>query len=326
MLTHAFEPIRNDLFRMEEAIANRSICGVDMADAIVRHMMKNAGKRIRPAIFLLAARASQPATDELDHNIIDIAAAVELIHTASLLHDDVVDSSNLRRGAITANAKWGDEACVLAGDFLWCVASEIIVRIKNHKLTSAVIEGVRHMTEGQIMEVACRNSTCIDENTCLKIIEAKTASLFSTASRLGAIVSEKNSSHEQSLSEYGRCVGIAFQLADDALDYVASTEALGKKPKSDLITKTPTYPLISALNNATAEDAWVIEQALKSDSLDEQTLSDVCNIVKKCSGITLTLTLAKYYSAKAKEHLCEFEPCAEIDSLKAIADYASSRN
>ncbi len=325
MLIQAFEPIRDDLARMEETIANRSICGVDIADAITRHMMQNSGKRIRPAIFLLAAHTLNGIYDQRHLNLIEIAAAIELVHTASLLHDDVVDRARIRRGMPTANAQWGDKAGVLAGDFLWCAASEIIVRTKDHRLTSAIIEGVRKMTEGEILELAFRNNISIDEKTCLGILEAKTASLFSTAARLGAIVSGLSEDHERSLLEYGRCVGMAFQLTDDALDYSASRAALGKEPKADLITKTPTYPLVSALSRASSEQASIIGHALNSQSLDPQTLRDVSAIVDRCGGLELSLNLAKQYSSQAKEYLKEFEPCVEIDSLKVIADYAASR-
>ncbi len=216
MLEDIISPVAAQLAMMEKIMASKSACGLSAIDGVMRHISAGGGKRMRPALFLLAARAIQnggpPKSSE---EMASIAAAIELVHTASLLHDDVVDESAERRGLPSANASFGIRTSVLAGDLLWCIASAIIVGTKNCRLIEALVEAARETTIGEMME----DSLDIDRDSYIKIIDGKTASLFAASGRAAAILAASDEPVEEALASYGRSLGIAFQLADDVADY-----------------------------------------------------------------------------------------------------------
>jgi len=205
---------------MDAVLSREALSGVATGDAVARHVIESGGKRIRPAVFFLAARTApdgHPAVHDVAR-LAEIAAALEMVHTASLLHDDVVDGDNLRRGRASANAAFGNGASVLVGDFLWCAASRLIVSAGIPRLTDAVVSAVRATAIGALLEIECKGTVQNNRGSWLKVIEGKTAELFALCARAGAIVAGAEGRHEEALASYGRSVGMAFQLTDDAMD------------------------------------------------------------------------------------------------------------
>lgn len=322
MIAEALDLVRDEIALAEEVIRVEAHSGIDLADAAISQLASNGGKRIRPAVFLLCAKVAGgegvPA-DELAR----IAAVIELIHTASLMHDDVIDGSRMRRGMPSTRSVWGDKASVLAGDYLWSVASKIIVGTGNGRLTEAIIDCVKRTTVGEMLELANNGNADMDEETCLRIIDGKTTSLFETAARAGAIVAGAGDAEEVALADYGRELGRAYQLMDDALDYSSNETILGKTPGSDLASGTPTYPLVAALGRACGDDLHLLRKALASPN--GIGLSDVLPVIERAEGIDRTVRLATDYSEKAKERLAHLPTSPAKNSLIELADFASSR-
>ncbi len=323
MIETALDPVRDLLDLALDTVTREASSGIAMADEAFTHTSLSGGKRIRPAIFLLSAKASG-AGERCADDLASIAAAIELIHTASLMHDDVVDGATLRRGESSANRIWGDGVSVLTGDFLWSVASRLILRADNRRLSEAMIEAVRRITLGEMLELAHRWNCATDERTCLEVIDGKTASLFSAAARAGAIIAGASGSEEEALADYGRLVGVAYQLADDALDYTSSSASLGKVPGTDLASGTPTCPFVTALGRASPDEARMLRDALVSKN--GTGLEDVLPIIKRLGGIDRTMSLADGSSGKAKEALSVLPASPEKDSLICLADFAAKRD
>jgi len=322
MFDSALNPIRPLLKLAEQAMISETRSGIEMADRAASYLSGNGGKRIRPAVFLLSSKmVSGPARP--DAELARIAAAIELMHTASLMHDDVVDGAETRRGRASTNNVWGEKASVLAGDFLWSVASCLIAESGNMRLVSAMSECVRETTLGEILELSCSGRHCADEDLCLRIIGGKTAALFAAAARAGAIVSGSPTSEESALSDYGRYLGTAYQLMDDALDCSSEGNILGKAPGTDLATGTPTYPLVAALRRAGAHESKALCRAL--GSADGAEITDALSMIGRLGGVEAAVNLAGQYSAKAKESLEAFPPSPFKDSLVRLSDFASDR-
>ncbi|MFA4974352.1 MAG: polyprenyl synthetase family protein [bacterium] len=215
MLSRIMSPVARELGMMESVLSAESAFGVPGADSVAMHVSEKAGKKIRPAVFLLAARAlSNDGFEARAAEMAKIAAAIELVHTASLLHDDVLDESMTRRGRPSANALFGNRASILAGDLLWCRASEIIIKTENPRLLTEFVRAARRTTLGEMMEESSHN----DRDAYLAMVEAKTGSLFSVAAHSAAIVTSSGEGLEEALSDYGSSLGIAFQIADDVID------------------------------------------------------------------------------------------------------------
>jgi octaprenyl-diphosphate synthase len=320
MFDRALDPIRNILSRAEELMLRETRCGVEMADEAASYLSGNGGKRIRPAIFLLSAMIASGAPRS-DAELARTAASIELMHTASLMHDDVVDGAHMRRGRASANSIWGEKASVLTGDFLWSVASGMIADSGNLKLVASMSECVRETTLGEILELSCAGRHDVGGETCLRIVDGKTASLFSAAARAGAIVTDSQEGEETALADYGRHLGTAYQLMDDALDYSSDEEGFGKRPGTDLATGTPTYPFVAALEGAGADESKVLEEAFGAGAPSRDALS----IVERLGGITRTIELARKHSEMAKEALYAFPDSTEKNSLMNLADFASNR-
>jgi octaprenyl-diphosphate synthase len=320
MFDRALDPIRKLLSLAEEAMLRETRCGVEMADEAASYLSGNGGKRIRPAIFLLSSMASSGAPRS-DLELARTAAAIELMHTASLMHDDVVDGARMRRGRASANSVWGEKVSVLTGDFLWSVASGMIADSGNLRLVATMSDCVRETTLGEILELSCAGRHEVDGETCLRIVDGKTASLFSAAARAGAIVTASPGGEEAALADYGRHLGTAYQLMDDALDYSSDEEGLGKRPGTDLATGTPTYPFVAALSSAGADESKILKEAFVAGSAS----IDALQVVERLGGIAGTVELARKHSGMAKDSLATFADSPERDCLLMLADFASNR-
>ena len=314
-------PVEEGLARVEAVLAEELVSGIETIDAIARYVVKNGGKRIRPALFLLAARVAGAEGTHLPR----LAAAVEMLHTASLLHDDVVDDAALRRGLPSAKARWGNQVSVLVGDLLLCRASKIVVECGDARLMRAVMEALSATTEGELLEIAHQNDAATDATTYMRIIRGKTAALFSLAARAPAIVAGLGSQLEEALAGFGDEVGQAFQLADDALDYVADEGRFGKAAGTDLREGKLTYPLIVALGASGDEDRAAIRGALVSGRASPEEFRLISAIIDRHGGIAKTNALAGELAGKARARLAAFKPSIERDALAMLAEYASAR-
>ncbi len=320
MLDSAFDTIGEDLALTKSIIVEQTRFGVELADSAVSHIASNSGKMIRPAVFLLAARASG-ATGHASGSLSRIAAAIELLHTASLMHDDVVDSAATRRGTATANAIWGSKASVLAGDLLWSIASRIIVDFGNVRLTTAMLECVRSITLGEMLEMSFNGNAYIGEDDCLKVMDGKTASLFSLAAEAGGLVASADEATTKALASFGRLLGMAYQLSDDALDYSSSDGDLGKSAGNDLSTGTPTYPFMAAMRLASDSERTMLAGAIASGGGEE-----AAEAVSRIGGIEATLALARDFSNKAKVSLEHLPDSRAKNGLSSLVDFISSRS
>src|SRR6266704_3973984 len=240
-----FDLVRDDLIMVEDELARQSDAAFPTVSEITAYLLGGGGKRLRPALLLLSARYA----GRRDRSAIRLAAVVELLHSATLIHDDVIDSADTRRGRPSANSRWGNHRSVLAGDWLYMLAFQIALEQRNFRTLDVLIELTKKMVEGELIQLAKLGKLDVTEDDALQLATCKTACLFSGCARLGAILGGTSETEERALAEYGRCAGLAFQLVDDLLDFTASAEQLGKPVLSDLKEGKVTLPLIYAMQN-----------------------------------------------------------------------------
>ncbi|VAW85867.1 Octaprenyl diphosphate synthase [hydrothermal vent metagenome] len=254
----------NDMSAVNQLIAKRLQSDVALINQVALYIINSGGKRLRPALVLLGSGAC--GYQGTHHHT--LAAIVEFIHTATLLHDDVVDASELRRGKETANAVWGNEASVLVGDFLYSRAFQMMVEIKNMRVMDILAEATNTIAAGEVMQLLNCHDADTTEERYLHVIHSKTAKLFAAAAQLGAIISHKPQEEENALATYGMHLGTAFQLIDDALDYNASPEETGKNIGDDLAEGKPTLPLIRVMQTGTASQKQTVRHAIEKGGLE----------------------------------------------------------
>jgi octaprenyl-diphosphate synthase len=284
------------------------------------YIVSNGGKRLRPMLLLLAAKA----LGKIDHNHLVLAAVIEFIHTATLLHDDVVDESDLRRGKQSANAVWGNAASVLVGDYLYSSAFEMMVGTNIMRVMEILSKTTTAIAEGEVLQLLNCNNPETTEAKYLEVISRKTAILFSAATRLAAMVSNAGAEVEEKLSQYGQHLGVAFQLIDDALDYKANKEELGKNLGDDLAEGKPTLPLIYAIKNSHPSDANVIIDAIKNGNRDA--FNKVYAIVKSSKAIEYTEQRANEEAQKAMAALDVLPNSQYKQALLALASFSVQRS
>jgi octaprenyl-diphosphate synthase len=284
------------------------------------YIVSNGGKRLRPMLLLLAAKA----LGQTEHNHLVLAAVIEFIHTATLLHDDVVDESDLRRGKESANAVWGNAASVLVGDYLYSSAFEMMVGTNIMRVMEILSKTTTAIAEGEVLQLLNCNNPETTEAKYLEVISRKTAILFSAATRLAAVVSNASADVEEKLSQYGQHLGVAFQLIDDALDYKANKEELGKNLGDDLAEGKPTLPLIYAIKNSNPSDASVIIDAIKNGNRDA--FNNVYAIVKSSKAIEYTEQRANEEAQKAMAALDVLPNSEYKQALLALASFSVQRS
>jgi len=305
---------------IDQLILEELTSDVILINQIGHYIINSGGKRLRPMLLLLTAKALNYNSDK--HLL--LAAVIEFIHTATLLHDDVVDESDLRRGKDSANAVWGNAASVLVGDYLYSSAFEMMVRTNNMRVMEVLSKTTTAIAEGEVLQLLNCNNPATTEEKYLEVISRKTAILFSAATRLGAILADASPEVESSLAAYGQHLGIAFQLIDDALDYTSTKDELGKNLGDDLAEGKPTLPLIYAIEKGTPEQANVIIEAIKAGSRDS--FNAVYDIVKATNAIDYTESRADEEAEKAIKAL---EPLPESEfkeALKLLAQFSVQRN
>lgn len=319
-----FETIKNltttEAIAVDQLILNELSSDVILINQIGHYIIGNGGKRLRPMLLLLAAKA----LGEVKDNHLILAAVIEFIHTATLLHDDVVDESLLRRGNESANAVWGNAASVLVGDYLYSSAFEMMVRTNNMRVMEILSKTTTAIAEGEVLQLLNCNNPETSETQYLEVISRKTAILFSAATRLAAVLLGSDAKTEASLAAYGQHLGIAFQLIDDALDYKATQEELGKNLGDDLAEGKPTLPLIYAIQQSEPEAAGVIVAAIKNGQ--REAFNEVYQIVKNTNAITYTEQRAEEEAQHAIAALALIPESTYKQALISLAQFAVQRN
>jgi octaprenyl-diphosphate synthase len=284
------------------------------------YIVGSGGKRLRPMLLLLTAKA----LGEVSKSHLILAAVIEFIHTATLLHDDVVDESELRRGKESANAVWGNAASVLVGDYLYSSAFEMMVRTGNMRVMEILSKTTTVIAEGEVLQLLNCNNPETTEAKYLEVIVRKTAILFSAATRLAAVIACAHPEVEGSLAQYGQHLGVAFQLIDDALDYKANQEELGKNLGDDLAEGKPTLPLIYAIENGSASEAAIIIEAIQNGNRDA--FNEVYAVVQKTQAIAYTEQRAEEEVKKAIDALAVLPDSQFKEALKLLAKFSVQRH
>jgi octaprenyl-diphosphate synthase len=320
-MNRLFDLVADELSQVEAELFHGLNSGIHVIDEVGNHILKSGGKRFRPLIALLVSRFFNY---QGKHHI-DLACALEYLHTATLLHDDVVDNGRIRRGSSTANSVWGDKTSVLVGDFLFSYSFSLLVRIGILNILKIFSETTSQMAKGETFELNHLGNLDLSEEDYFSIITDKTASLFSAACECSAILGEAQQEVQHALGSYGLNLGIAFQLIDDLLDYVASEEEFGKSIGKDLKEKKVTLPLIYTLRNLTDEKKRKVQATLNKNVLSEDKVSWIIRLVKDEGGFDCVLKQAKKYSELAKENLRSLPSSPEKNALLEAADYVVER-
>ncbi len=305
---------------VDQLILKELTSDVVLINQIGNYIINSGGKRLRPMLLLLTAKA----LDYQQDNHLVLAAVIEFIHTATLLHDDVVDESDLRRGKDTANAVWGNAASVLVGDYLYSSAFEMMVRTNNMRVMEILSKTTTAIAEGEVLQLLNCNNPATSEEKYLEVISRKTAILFSAATRLGAVIANASPEVEASIAAYGQHLGVAFQLIDDALDYTSNKEELGKNLGDDLAEGKPTLPLIYAIEHGTKEQADVIINAIKTGNRDS--FNEVYDIVTMTNAIAYTEQRADKEAQKAIDALNNLPDSEYKEALELLARFSVQRS
>ncbi len=313
--------LHDDLVRVEDLFAVNLASDVPLIRKVGEYILSSGGKRLRPMLLLLSARL---AGFRGGHDAA-LASVVEFIHTATLLHDDVVDSAVLRRGNASANSVWGNEASVLVGDFLFAKSFSLMVGQGDLRVLEVLSDATTRMAEGEVLQLISTCDLDLDEERYIQVVRNKTAILIAAACQVGGILGGVPPEKEESLREFGMELGIAFQFLDDALDYVADQEEFGKARGHDLEEGKMTLPLIHALRRCTAEERARVEAIVESEELTAAALEEVCVIIDRYDGIGHTRLRASELVERAKEHLASFHDGPEKEALCELADYAVNR-
>jgi len=315
------EWIGEDLEKVDQEFRKNLMSSVPIISAIGEHLLFSGGKRFRPVLLLLSAKLCGYRGEQ--H--VSLASLIEFIHTATLLHDDVVDRAELRRGSLSANSIWGNEACVLVGDFLFTKCFSLMVDNGNWKILRTISRATTLMAEGELDELIKTNDLSLSEESYLGIIARKTGALISAAAQIGAILGNVSEEKEEALAQFGMDVGIAFQLIDDTLDYTSKEEEFGKKIGIDLQDGKITLPLIFALSRCSGDEKDFIRKTVESEPISKEDFFQVVEIIESYQGLCYTLEKAKGYIERGKRHLHLFPSSKEKEALYALADYVLER-
>lgn len=314
------ELIEEDIESTDDCILTQLNSDVVLINQIGHYIVNSGGKRLRPMIVLLAARA----LDYAGRAHVDLAAIVEFIHTATLLHDDVVDGSEQRRSRDTANAVWGNAASVLVGDFLYSRSFEMMVAIQSMPVMDVLAHATNRIAEGEVLQLLHCNDPDTDEARYREVILRKTATLFEAGARLAAIIAEADAATEKALADYGRHLGMAFQMIDDALDYGSAGEDIGKNIGDDLAEGKPTLPLIRAMQQSNGDTRTMLREVIEQGGADR--VDEVRAAIESTDAIAYTARLAKEEAAVAKRALSPLPASAFREALSALADFSVNRS
>ncbi len=312
------ELVADDMRAVNATIERRLHSGVALVNQVSKYIIHSGGKRLRPMLVLLSARAH--GYQGPDH--ITLAAVIEFIHTATLLHDDVVDASELRRGRETVNAVWGNETSVLVGDFLYSRAFQMMVEINRGRVMELLADTTNLIAEGEVMQLLNCHDPDTTESRYLEVIKAKTAKLFEAAARLGPVLA--GGSSETHMADYGMAFGTAYQLVDDLLDYGGAAQDIGKNIGDDLSEGKPTLPLIYAIREGDRKQRELVRDAVRRGGLER--IDEVIAAVESTGAITYTARAARAEADKATASLNKVPPSLYRDALEMLVEFAVERN
>jgi octaprenyl-diphosphate synthase len=316
-----FELLRDDLAAIEREFGRGTVSGVRAITEIGEHLRAGGGKRLRPALLLLSSKLFP----HNERSAVRLGGVVEIIHTATLVHDDIIDEAKTRRGRPAANTQWGNAKCVLAGDWLYMQAFKIAVQERNFKILDVLIELTQQMVEGELLQME-KLGKCVSLEEHFDLIFRKTACLFSVSMRLGAILGKASEEQEQRLGEYGRNLGLAFQIVDDVLDLTASELVLGKPVASDLREGKVTLAVIHALNHCDPDERKAVETVLEERAFLSVQHEQILALLNRCGSIQYACDEAAKYAATARNAICSF-PDSEIKrALLAIPEFVVERS
>ncbi len=311
--------VTDDLQRVDQTIVQRLASDIVLVNQVSQYIIGAGGKRLRPLSVVLAARAC----GHQGQKHVPAAAIIEFIHTATLLHDDVVDGSDLRRGRNTANHVFGNEASVLVGDYLYSRSFQMMVELGDLRIQEVMANATNTIAEGEVLQLMNAHDPETTEQRYLEVIYRKTAKLFEAGAQMAAIVSGSPREIEQSMVDYGRHLGTAFQLVDDALDYKATAEELGKNLGDDLAEGKPTLPVIYALAHAPAAEAATLREAIETGGIDD--LDQITRLIETSGGLEYTARMARREKELAVEALGRLPASKYRDALVTLADFAVAR-
>ncbi len=305
---------------VDAVIRRRLTSEVALVDQIARYITSAGGKRIRPLLVLLFSNALGFKGAER----FELAASVEFIHTATLLHDDVVDESGLRRGRETSNAVFGNAASVLVGDFIYSRAFQMMVSVNQMRVLQVLSDATNIIAEGEVLQLMNMHDADLQVDDYLKVIRYKTAKLFEASARLGAVLANSSTDVEEACADYGRSLGTAYQLIDDLLDYEGSTAELGKNVGDDLREGKPTLPLLIAMERGTDDERTLIRKAIENGEVEQ--LAEVIAIVRRTGAIDATRESAREQTMRALDSLVSLEDSAYKDALIELCSRSLERS
>lgn len=315
-----YQVVEQDFETSNAIIRDQLSSRVPLVEKIADYIISSGGKRMRPLLVLLTSGALSCQRDDYPK----LAAVIEFLHTATLLHDDVVDTSDLRRGRSTANAMWGNAPSVLVGDFLYARAFQMMVELDDMRIMKVLSDATQIIAEGEVFQLTnCKNPD-ISEDTYFEVIKNKTAMLFEAATHSAAILAKATDEQEQACREFGMQLGLAFQLIDDVLDYTGDAETMGKNVGDDLAEGKPTLPLIQAMKVAEDADRQIIRKAIRAG--DSSALSEICRIVEETGALDYTKAAAIRCQDKAVAALDALPESQHTEALKHLALLAVARD
>lgn len=320
-MKEVFDLLRDDLLAIEREFERGTVSNVSAITDIGAYLREGGGKRIRPALLLLAAKAMDYRGD----GAVRLGAVVEIVHTATLVHDDIIDEAEIRRGRPSANVTWGNARCVLSGDWLYMQAFKIALEERNLRVLDVLIDLTQQMVEGELLQMEKLGKLLsLDEH--LDLIFRKTACLFSTSMRLGAILGGASDTQELELQTYGRNLGMAFQVADDLLDLTASEEVLGKPVASDLREGKATMAVIHAMERCTPDERRLFETVLRERALDSVTHEQILYVLRRYGSINAAQDAANGYAAAARDAIRGFPDSEFKRALLWIPEFVVERD
>jgi octaprenyl-diphosphate synthase len=317
-----FDLVREDLAKVESEIALESIASVDALNYINQYLQSGGGKRLRPILVLLSGRLFGPTTPSL----IRMAAVVEMIHTATLVHDDVIDVAKTRRGRPSSNVVWGNHTSVLAGDWLYMQAFQVALKERHFPTLDLLIQLTQMMVEGELLQLERIGKFATTEADYMELIDRKTASLFSACARMGALSARVGEAEESKLGEYAWNLGIAFQLVDDILDFTSREKILGKPVGNDLREGKVTLPVIYALETADAEERKMVEAVLADGNYDQVPFGKILQLLHRHRGIERAQERAESFTQKARTIIGQYSESPYQKALLSVTNLVTARD
>ena len=321
-MADVWDAYRSELDGVEDRIHQNLTSSVTLVNTVAAHILNSGGKRIRPLLLLLCARLCGYAGRE--HH--QLGSLVEFIHTATLLHDDVVDDADIRRGRQTARKVWGNQVSILVGDYLYSKAMCQVVEFRSQKINEVLAEACKKMAEGEVLQLYYNGNPAMPEGDYIKIVEHKTAGLIAASCRMGAILADASEAQQDSVFRFGQYLGIAFQVVDDTLDYTANGASLGKTLGQDLRQGKATLPLLHLLNHCSDRDRQMIKDRMETRTLTEGDLRRLIDLMDGSGSIVYALNHAQTYIGAAKRELGQFEESTAKRALLVAADYMVTRD